>query len=305
LVEATSAAVISAAAILAVETLEEAIRVEATSSPTRLTMPGLGVIAAGRSDANRTVVYLHGWGASKELWWNSLAGLADATRGYALDLPGTGDTAAVGETVPSHETMAHIAEWLHDACNRLDLKRVTLVGHSLGGNLAAQTALDYPDLVERLVLVDAALATGSLPRRVYWTQSPVYGLQALRATRLAAIPLANAGRHVPHDHNGGFWGPLARRAGLMLKANKSDAALQWQLKLLCANPLAPERLREIQAPMMIVHGGLDGVIPVATAKAYAEALPGCALKLFPMSHHCPMDQDPPGFIAALRGFVLA
>ena len=77
----------------------------------------------------------------------------------------------------------------------------------------AQAALDYPDFARRVVLVDAALATDSLPRRVYWTQSPLYGLHAIRAAKAAAMPLATAGLRVPHNHRGGFWGPFARRAG--------------------------------------------------------------------------------------------
>jgi pimeloyl-ACP methyl ester carboxylesterase len=76
-----------------------------------------------------------------------------------------------------------------------------------------------------------------------------------------------------------------------------------QLKLLCANPLSAERLARIDAPILIVHGGLDGVIPVHTAKAYADAIPGSRIKLFPTSHHCPMDHDPPGFVETLRDFI--
>lgn len=271
-----------------------------TGNPRTLTISDLGVLADGPDDGLEAIVYLHGWGASKELWWNALAMLSDRVRGYALDLPGTGDT-PLGHRLDS---MGQLAAWTRDACGRLGLRRATLVGHSLGGNLAAQMALDFPDFVKRLVLVDAALATGSLPRRVYWTQSPKYGIPAIRAMRMATGPLAAIGARIPNNHRGGFWGPLARRAGLFVATNKSDAALQVQLKLLCGNPLDAARLRAIRAPILMVHGGLDGVIPVATAKGYANALPGCRFKLFAASHHCPMDHDPPGFAHVLREFIL-
>jgi pimeloyl-ACP methyl ester carboxylesterase len=270
-----------------------------TGNPQALTISNVGVLADGPDDAEETIVYLHGWGASKELWWNSLALLSDRVRGYALDLPGTGET-PLGHRF---ESMAELAAWTVAVCRRLGLTRTMLVGHSLGGNLAAQIALDFPDFVSRLVLVDAALATKSLPRRVYWTQSATYGIPAIRAMRIATGPLAMFGANVPHNHRGGFLGPLARRAGLFIAANKSDASLQAQLKLLCGNPLDAVRLGEIRAPIMIVHGGLDGVIPVGTAKAYAAALPGCRFKLFATSHHCPMDHDPALFTEILRDFI--
>lgn len=268
------------------------------STPGRIHFADVGVIAHG-ADTGEAVIYVHGWGACKELWWNTMIGLAGIARGYSIDLPGTGDTPLAHR----FESMSQMAGWLRSICERLGVEKATLIGHSLGGNLVAQTALDYPDLVKRLILVDAALATESLPRRVFWTQSPMYGLHAIRAAKAAAVPLATAGMRVPHEHAGGFWGPFARRAGLFISANKSDAALQMQLKLLCGNPLTAERLTEIRAPILFVHGTLDGVIPIHTAKAYAQGVPGSKIEIFTTSHHCPMDHDPPGFIRTLRTFI--
>ena len=73
-------------------------------------------------------------------------------RVLALDLPGTGGT----PLPPGLRTMPDMARWLQDVCPP-GLPSVTLVGHSLGGNLAVQVALDFPDMVRRLVLVGAAL----------------------------------------------------------------------------------------------------------------------------------------------------
>ncbi|MGO8672887.1 MAG: alpha/beta fold hydrolase [Capsulimonadaceae bacterium] len=270
----------------------------AAGKPAALDIPGLGVLASGDPASEHTVVYLHGWGASKELWWNTLAGMAGVTRGYALDLPGTGNT----PQGPGLESMARMVEWAHGACGRLGIRRAVLVGHSLGGNLAVQMALDYPDFAAGVVLVDAALDTPALPIRVHWTTSPLYGLLAIRAMKVAVAPLAHAGKYVPHNHRGGFWGPLARRSTLLVSANKSDAALRMQTQLLCANPITTARMRSVQAPIMMVHGGLDDVIPASTARRYASEV-GCPIHVFPRSHHTPIDHDPPAFIALLSDFV--
>lgn len=263
-----------------------------------LTMPDVGALAAGPEDAPETVLYLHGWGGSKELWWNTLRLLGDDTRGIAVDLPGVG-----GSALPDYlRTMSDMAQWVLAICCLLSLPPVTLVGHSLGANLAAQFALDCPDRVRRLALVDAALDPAHLPPRGRWTLSPRYGLMALRLTRWSAWPLAAAGRYVPHEHRGGHWVPYARRSHYYLTAN-TDAAMQMQIRALYDNPHDPERLTELGVPILIVHGERDGIVPVSRARALADALPDASLSIFPTAHHCPMDADPPGFARTLREFI--
>lgn len=272
----------------------------AATNPEPLALPGVGVLTAGPPGAAETVLYLHGWGASKELWWNALALLDDTARGIALDLPGTGET-----PLPNGiQTMPDMARWVAEVCERLSVSAVTVVGHSLGGNLAAQFALDFPDLTRRLVLVDAALNPETLPRHGRWPLSARYGLTALRLSRLAAWPLAAVGRRIPHAHRGGYWIPYARRNHLYLSFN-TDEAMQRQLRALYDNPHGTDRLAALICPVLIVHGEQDAIVPVADARTLARALPSARLVIFPTAHHCPMDADPPLFAQTLRDFLTA
>lgn len=263
-----------------------------------LTLRDVGALAAGPEDAPETLLYLHGWGGSKELWWDTLARLADTHRGVALDLPGTGGTSLP----PSLRTMPDMARWMARTCARLGLERVTLVGHSLGGNLAAQVALDFPALARRLVLVDAALDAACLPVRARWPLHGRLGLPALRLMRLASLPLAAAGRGTSPDQALGFWRAYARRTHWYAQANRDDRALQSQLQALTDNPLLPARLAALHLPVLLLHGARDSVVPIAGAQALARALAGAKLIVFPTAHHCPMDTDPAGFAQALRDF---
>ncbi len=261
-------------------------------------LPGVGALAAGPEDAPETLLYLHGWGGSKELWWNTLARLSGEFRGIALDLPGTGRTALP----PSLRTMSDTARWVAETCVRLGLDHVTLVGHSLGGNLAAQVALDYPGLARRLVLVDAALDPTALPVRARWPLHGRLGIPALRLMRLASLPLAAAGRRTRPDNPLGFWQAQARRTHWYGLANPDDRMLQRQLQALTDNPLPTTRLLALRLPVLILHGARDAVVPLAGSIALADALTGAELVVFPTAHHCPMDTDPAGFAGALRGF---
>lgn len=264
----------------------------------RCSLPDVGLLTAGPEDAGETALYLHGWGGSKELWWNTLTALSSDMRGVALDLPGTGDT-----PMPSGlRTMFDMACWVRETCKRLGLGSVTLVGHSLGGNLAAQVALEFPSLAKRLVLVNAALEPQHFPPRSRWPLSERYGLAALRLARWGTLPLALVGQRIPHAHGGGHWVPLARRMHWYVAAN-TDAALQVQIRALCENALSAERLTALRLPVLIVHGKRDRIIPIDRARALASALPQARLAVFPTAHHCPMDTDPPGFAYIMREFI--
>ena len=263
-----------------------------------LPLPRVGAITSGPAESVPTLLFLPGWGASKELWWNTLRLLGTEYRCVAVDLPGTHGT----PFDPARVTMRHLADWVAHVCTLLNAPRVTLVGHSLGGNMAAQTALDYPGLVSRLVLVGAALETDKLPRRALLALSPRLGRHALWLTRWASGPLAFLGRNVPHEHRGGNLLPMARRTHLFLQHN-TDAVLSAHLSALHGNPLGKETLAQLTCPVLIMHGRGDAIIPVARARAMARSLPNAALAEFPRARHAPFDTDPALFADTLAGWL--
>ena len=262
--------------------------------------PRFGLLAFGPENAAETLVFLHGWGGSRELWRHTLETLPQF-RCLALDLPGTGET----PLPPGLTTMPQMAGWVAQTCARLGLKRVTLVGHSLGGNLAAQTALDYPALVRRLVLVDAALDPTHLPVRARWPLHRRWGLSALKLLRVGAALAAPWGRTVPAAQVTNFWHGQARRSYWYARANPNDLILQGQLQALTDNALTAARLISLPMPLLILHGVRDPVVPVASACALAEAVPGACLTLFPHSLHCPMDTEADAFAQAITEFMQA
>ncbi|MEO7717760.1 MAG: alpha/beta hydrolase [Capsulimonas sp.] len=260
-------------------------------------LEGVGAIAAGSPESSETLLYLHGWACSKELWCGALQEMSGWSYGVALDLPGTGETTPATE----NSSMVDMARWVAETCARLELASVTLIGHSLGGNLAAQVALDYPELVCRLVLVDAALDRASLPKRAFWTLSPRYGMHGLRLMRLASEPFAALGRRAPDNHRGGQWLAMARRTRLYVDKNR-DPDLQQQMRWLCENPLSVQRLGAITAPVLWIHGVRDLTIPITYAREAIRALPHWTLHTVPGSDHSPMDYDPDGFARIIRRF---
>jgi len=227
-----------------------------------------GMLRAGPADAPETLLFLHGWAGSKELWRHTLALMPPQYRTIALDLPGTGGTPLPADM----QTIPQMAQWVAGVCTRLGLADVTLIGHSLGGNLAAEICLLFPGLVRRLVMADAALDPDSLPVRARWPLRRPYGLATLAALRISMAPLALLGHFVPAETQVGLWHGQARRCYWYVKANPSDRLLRVQLQALSDNPMLAARLRSLSLPILILHGEQDPLVPVAQAHALAKTL---------------------------------
>ncbi|MBU0494717.1 MAG: alpha/beta fold hydrolase [Chloroflexi bacterium] len=115
--------------------------------------------AAGPADGP-PVVLLHGWGASWHYWQWALPALAAAGfRAYAPDLIGHGDTAKPPLAYGGDDYLNFAGRLI----DHLGLKQLVLGGHSLGGYIALRYALEYPDRVQKLVLISPLYQKDQLP----------------------------------------------------------------------------------------------------------------------------------------------
>jgi pimeloyl-ACP methyl ester carboxylesterase len=253
----------------------------------------LAYLEAGASGP--VVVLLHGWSAFKELWWSTLLALAPHARAYAPDMPGHGDSPLLGSA-----SMHKIAERVEQFCAVRGHDRITLVGHSMGGNIALELALARPDLVERLVLVDAAAQPAEMPiyTRSYLDQT--FGWAVLRTSMAAARQIGLVGRLVPHAHRGGVVLPALRRVTYM--ARHDAAALRALLDSLFENPLGL-RLGDVRVPTLVISGEFDPLVPPPLSRRVAAAIPGAQYAVIRRAAHNPMDERPREFNAALLAFL--
>jgi pimeloyl-ACP methyl ester carboxylesterase len=112
------------------------------------------VIAFSRSGSGPAVVLLHALGGDRTSWGGEVARLSDGGRTVlALDLPGHGATPA-----PSRVDLREIARAIGALVHQLDLAPAVVVGHSMGGTLAAHVALEVPTATRAMVVVDSQLA---------------------------------------------------------------------------------------------------------------------------------------------------
>jgi pimeloyl-ACP methyl ester carboxylesterase len=114
-----------------------------------------------------TLVFLHGLANYAPVWKHQVAGLSKHHRCIAIDLPGNG-LSSRGDYPYS---MFFYAECVVRFLEKMDLKKVVLCGHSMGGQIALIVALRYPHLLERLVLIAPAGLEYFHPHEVMLMQS--------------------------------------------------------------------------------------------------------------------------------------
>ena len=203
----------------------------------------------------RTVL-VHGLAGSSR-WWRAVESRLEGLELEAVDLPRRG--------------LDELERWLVERIG----PGAALVGHSLGGLLAARVAARRPELVERLVLI----APAGIP---------------VRRPLAHAIPLARElGRVRPR-----FATTLARdalRAGPFLLA-RAHAAATTDLRA---------DLASVRAPTLIVWGERDRLLPATHAAAWAEAIPHARIELLPRAGHVPMVDAPDEVSRILRAFLAA
>ena len=261
---------------------------------------------AGAGEGKPVVVLIHGMVNSSRHWREVAEGLAGDYTVIAPDLIGHGDSATPRG---DYSIGAHAAA-IRDLLAALGVRRATIVGHSLGGGVAMQFFWQFPERVERLVLV----SSGGLGPRV----SPLLRLAAVPgaspALALAARPrvigaiaaLANelerrgSGKAVYLDAVARALRPLrsegSRRAFIQTLRGVIDARGQ--------RVSAVDRLYLLGAvPCLIVWGERDRTIPLEHGRAAHEAIPGSRFVTLPRAAHFPHLEDPGGLAAALREFL--
>jgi len=237
------------------------------------------------------VVLLHGQGGWAGMWLPVAADLMRRHRVVAPDLPGLG-----ASTVPDGPPdAARVLAWLAALVERTCPAPPAMVGASLGASIAARFAIDHPDRLSRLVLVDA----GSLARF-----RPAPGV-VLALVRFLARPSERTQRgflrQVAADpaRARALMGSDAQAYGLELARTPSvRAANRRLLRELGTKPIPPQELARIAVPTSLIWGRHDRVMRLRIAER-ASARYGWPLHVVEDAGHFTLEQ-PEASLAALR-----
>jgi pimeloyl-ACP methyl ester carboxylesterase len=234
------------------------------------TQVGPARIAYQVAGAGPPLVLVHGLSGSARWWHRNTPALARHFRVYVVDLLGFGGSRGRQAFVLG-EAAEHLARWMQ----HVGVERASVAGHSMGGFVAADLAAGFPELVDRLVLVDAA----ALPLGRGYVQHAVGLAGALRYCPPSFLPVL-----VGDALRAGMW----TLVGAALQLLRSDITV---------------RLSEIRAPTLVVWGEHDPLVPLEIGRRLQEALPDARLEIIAGAGHNPMWDRPAAFNRLVLEFL--
>jgi pimeloyl-ACP methyl ester carboxylesterase len=253
----------------------------------------------GPRDDPRPILLLHGTSASLHTWDGWVAALARQHRVIRVDLPGFGLT---GPTPDGDYRLQAYVRFVLAVLDRLDVKQAVLAGNSFGGNVAWKVAVDHPDRVSRLVLVDAAgysFTSRSVPLGFRLAQVPA--LRPLLANLLPRSMIESSVGNV-YGHPDRITPALIDRYYELTLRAGNRAALPERLRQAPSGEFEAQ-IRQVRQPTLIIWGGQDRLIPPENAGLFHSDIAGSRLVVFDDLGHVPHEEDPARSVAAVQAFL--
>ena len=249
------------------------------------------------------VVLVHGLGGQWQNWLENIPRLALDRRVVAMDLPGFGLTPEPDDE--DRLTIPRYAEYVNALCDKLGLGEVELVGNSMGGYIAAEVAIQFPERVKRLVLVSAAgissAETLEAPILTFGRVATAIATNtASRFRMLAARPVTRHFSLALVARYPRLLKPDLVYEGFMKGAGKPgfDDALRA-----CLDYDFRERLPEVKVPTLIVWGEKDSIIPVRDADEFERLIEDSRKVVMKDTGHISMAERPVAFNDVLVDFL--
>mgnify|MGYP001822965434 FL=1 len=234
-----------------------------------------------------SVILLHGIGASVEDWLLNVHALAERHRVYALDMVGFGrsDKPSAPYTAP------YMAQFVKDFMDCLGIDRAHLAGHSMGGGVALQFVIRFPEKVQKLVLA----ASAGLGKKLYLPfrvcTLPRIGERLTRPSRKGTAQLIEDAVYDPAlvtdewVELGYEMAALPGAQDAVLSALRSSCNLRGMRRDVIAPVVA--NLASISAPTLIIWGKQDRILPVIQAYVADEGIPNSRLHSLDRCGHIP------------------
>lgn len=237
-------------------------------------------IEAGQGDP---LILIHGFNFDSFTWAKNLDALAQRHKVYALDLWGFGYSTR--ELLDFGYPL--FAKQLKLFMDTLNIEKATLVGHSMGGGTAAYFALNNPDRVQNLILVDATGVTNPLPIRGRIFQLPHVAefMLGLKSNMVRRKNITDFWIHRHELLTGAYFTSASRFQKIagttetllsVLRRNFFDT-LEQELRALSRHDI----------PTLIIWGEYDKPLPVQRGRTMHQILSGSRLEIIEEAGHMP------------------
>lgn len=244
------------------------------------------------------IVLIHGTGASLHTWQGWVFELKNEHRIITLDLPAYGLT---GPNKTGDYSQDFYVSFMDKFLSKLNINQCILGGNSLGGGITWAYALEHPEKVSKMILVDAGgypMISKSVPIAFQIARMPILGnlFQYVLPRSIIEKSLQNV-----YVNDEKIKPELIERYYDMASREGNRKAFLDRIKSPNSNKYL--KINTLTMPTIIIWGNEDGLIPLDVADKFHRDLPNDTLIVFKELGHTPMEEDPIVTVKAVKEFL--
>lgn len=241
----------------------------------------------------RPIILLHGWINSWDVWRDSMIALANrgTNRVYALDFWGFGDSAK--QTANTAFQIESYVEMVYEFMESLGIQSAPVFGHSMGGTVAMQLALNYPERIKQFAIVGSPIQGSSLNLFLKLAGQGriaelVWRYPFLRSTIMWLLLKGDSERvrnMIFRD---------VKRTSLDSFFRSIDDLRRTDLR---------DQLKSLTVPVLGIYGAKDNIVSPKNANILSNGTHLAKVKMMHNSRHFPMTDEPQEFLHTLDNFL--
>jgi pimeloyl-ACP methyl ester carboxylesterase len=257
-------------------------------------------LLAGK-DHSQTILLLHGWPTSSYLWRNIVKGLAKDYQVIAIDLPGFGQS---DKHLEDSYSFRYYERILNGFLNQLEIQKITLGVHDLGGPIGLYWAIHNMDRLDRLILFNTlvypqfstAVKLFGLAVRVPIIKNWLSGPSGIKwAMNFGVHQKQNLTEEAIKQYQESFQEKNARKVLLKTAQRLSSKGFQE----------IADKLQHFHGPVQIIYGEKDRILPKVadTMSRVQDDLPQAQVKTFPDAGHFLQEEVSEEIVKVLEEFM--
>jgi pimeloyl-ACP methyl ester carboxylesterase len=248
------------------------------------------------------LVLIHGTGASLHTWEGWVAELKSDFRIISLDLPAYGLT---GPNATNNYPVSYYVQIVKELLDKRGVKRCYIAGNSLGGAVAWQYALKHPEMVSKLILVDAAGYPMAKPKSVpigfTLARTPV--LKEIFKYVIPRSLVESSLKNVYADDSKVTAEVVERNRDMVLRTGNREAFVARMNTPINEKEALWSKIPTITIPVLIQWGKEDNLITTDVAGRFHKDLPNDTLIVYDHAGHIPMEEIPVETARDVRRFL--
>lgn len=248
------------------------------------------------------LLLIHGLGEFMEVWLFNIPELSKHLAVYTLDLPGLGKS----DECKQEYSLAFGIRFVIDFIKAMGIQQINLLGHSMSGPLVINIALEFPDIVKKLILVDSGGFSSDAPFIYRLATLPLLGEALMKPTIKSAIRVGLKKRFYNPQVITEEWVDMVYRylkmpktKNTMLNIVRHCATIKGSLPEL----VITGKLARVTQATLIIHGKQDNLFPVENAISASKLIPNSRLKIIEECGHNPHLEKPAEFNEAVLSFL--